>query len=60
MPGNVICLDALKGNLLWKKDLAKEYQLGEFPCPKASPMIENDLLIVFIGGKPGACEQADK
>jgi len=55
MPGNVICLDALKGNLLWKKDLAQEYQLGEFPCPKASPLIENDLLIVFIGGKPGAC-----
>jgi outer membrane protein assembly factor BamB len=55
MPGNVICLDALKGDLLWKKDLAKEYQLGEFPCPKASPLIENDLLIVFIGGKPRAC-----
>jgi outer membrane protein assembly factor BamB len=55
MPGNVICLDALKGELLWKKDLAKEYQMGEFPCPKASPLIENDLLIVFIGGKPGAC-----
>jgi outer membrane protein assembly factor BamB len=55
MPGNVTCLDALKGDLLWKKDLAEEYQLGEFPCPKASPLIENDLLIVFIGGKPGAC-----
>jgi outer membrane protein assembly factor BamB len=55
MPGNVICLDVLKGNLLWKKDLAKEYQLGEFSCPKASPLIENDLLIVFIGGKPDAC-----
>jgi len=55
MPGNLICLDALKGELIWKKDLAKEYQLGEFPCPKASPLIEKDLLIVFIGGKPGAC-----
>jgi outer membrane protein assembly factor BamB len=55
MPGNVICLDALKGNLLWKKDLAREYQLGEFPCPKISPLIENDLLIIVIGGKPGAC-----
>jgi outer membrane protein assembly factor BamB len=50
MPGNVICLDALKGEALWKKDLAKEYQLVEFPCPKTSPLIENDLLIVAIGG----------
>jgi hypothetical protein len=55
MPGNVICLDALKREALWKKDLAKEYQLVEFPCPKTSPLIENDLLIVAIGGKPGAC-----
>ena len=55
LPGNVVCLDALKGNELWKKDLADEYQLGPFPCPKSSPLIENDLLIVAIGGKPGAC-----
>jgi outer membrane protein assembly factor BamB len=55
MHGNVVCLDALEGELLWKKGLAKEYQLGEFPCPKASPLIENNLLIVAIGGKPHAC-----
>src|SRR5262249_11393596 len=55
MHGNVVCLDAVKGDLVWRKDLAKEYQLGEFPCPKASPLIEKDLLIIAIGGKPKAC-----
>jgi outer membrane protein assembly factor BamB len=55
MTGQVFCLDALNGELLWKNPLANEYQLGEFPCPKGSPLIENNLLIVAIGGKPHAC-----
>jgi outer membrane protein assembly factor BamB len=55
MSGDVICLDARKGEVIWTKHLAREYQLGEFPCPKASPLIEGDLLILAIGGKPNAC-----
>jgi outer membrane protein assembly factor BamB len=40
--------------MLWGKDLGKEYQVRELIC-RASPLIEGDLLIVFTGGKPGAC-----
>ncbi len=40
--------------VLWQKDLLKEYgpePLGTTP----SPLIEGNLLIVVVGGKPGAC-----
>jgi outer membrane protein assembly factor BamB len=36
------------------KNLDKDYQVQEFSC-RASPMIEGDRLILFIGGKPEAC-----
>src|SRR5438093_1069608 len=42
----------LKGSVHWKKDLRKEY--GEVWC-NASPLIEGDLLILVVGGKPNAC-----
>jgi outer membrane protein assembly factor BamB len=40
--------------VIWARDLEKDYQLQEMMC-RASPLIEGDLLVVFIGGKPGAC-----
>ena len=52
--GNVHCLDAPTGELLWEMDLTKEYQIREMMC-RASPLIEGDLLILFTGAKPGAC-----
>src|SRR5262245_23033295 len=52
MVGRLCCLDALKGSVHWKKDLRKEY--GEVWC-NSSPLIEGDLLILVVGGKPHAC-----
>jgi len=52
--GHLHCLDAANGKLLWKKRLDKEYQVQEL-MGRASPLIEGKLLILFIGGKPGAC-----
>ncbi|MHB0960517.1 MAG: PQQ-binding-like beta-propeller repeat protein [Pirellulaceae bacterium] len=52
--GHVHCFDPGKGELLWQKDLGKEYEIEAVMC-RASPLIEGDLLIVFTGGKPGAC-----
>ncbi len=52
--GHVHCFDARKGKLLWEKKLAKEYELRELQC-RPSPLIEGNLLILFVGGKPGAC-----
>jgi outer membrane protein assembly factor BamB len=51
---NLICLDARKGQVLWRRDLGKDYQVT-FAPGTPSPLIDGDLLILFIGGKPGAC-----
>jgi outer membrane protein assembly factor BamB len=52
--GHVFCLDAKKGDVLWRRDLKKDYQVA-FAPGAPSPLIDGDLLILFIGGKPGAC-----
>jgi outer membrane protein assembly factor BamB len=51
--GHLFCLDAAKGDVLWQKDLAKVYPAKELKC-HASPLIEGELLIVFVGAKPDA------
>jgi outer membrane protein assembly factor BamB len=52
--GHLFCLDARKGEVLWRKNLDKEYQAA-FAPGMPSPLIDGDLLILFIGGKPSAC-----
>jgi outer membrane protein assembly factor BamB len=52
--GHLFCLDARHGGVLWKRDLEKDYQVT-FSPGMPSPLIEGDLLILFIGGKPDAC-----
>jgi outer membrane protein assembly factor BamB len=53
--GDLCCLDAATGKLFWQKDLAQEYN-ARVPRYGASvaPLVEDDLLIVCIGGQPGA------
>jgi len=51
--GHLFCLDAVTGAVVWKKDLAKEYQVKEFSGITASPLIEDELLILFLFVKPG-------
>lgn len=52
--GQLFCLDASKGDVLWEKHLDQEYAVGEFRC-RASPLLDGRRLILFVGGKPGAC-----
>ena len=52
--GHLFCLDARKGDVLWQKNLQKDYQV-EWAPGTPSPLIEGDLLILLLGGKPGAC-----
>ena len=40
--------------MLWQRNLEKDYQVA-FAPGTPSPLIEGDLLILFIGGKPDAC-----
>jgi outer membrane protein assembly factor BamB len=47
------CLDAQSGKVIWKRDLQSEYQLPPSSLD-ASPLVEGNLLIAPIGGKPAA------
>jgi len=53
--GHLVCLDAVTGNVLWKKDLAKECnaQIPQYGA-SAAPLVEGNLLIVCAGGQPEA------
>ena len=59
MMGHLHCVDAATGNIIWQKDLMKEYQVKEF-SPHASPLIEKNLLILNMGGKNAAVVAFDK
>jgi outer membrane protein assembly factor BamB len=50
--GHLYCFDAANGEVRWKKDLAKEFDI-QMPIwgIASSPLIEGDLLIVQAGGK---------
>lgn len=54
--GHLFCLTADKGEVVWQKDLQTEYKI---PMPiwgmAASPLVVGNLLIVQVGGEPGAC-----
>ena len=52
--GHLFCLDARTGDVPWRRNLDKDYQV-KFAPGAPSPLIDGDLLILFIGGKPGAC-----
>jgi outer membrane protein assembly factor BamB len=54
--GHFLCFDAAKGTILWGKNLSDEYKI-RMPMwgIAAAPLVENDLVIVQIGGKDNAC-----
>lgn len=51
---SLFCLDATNGTLLWDKNLAKEYQIEETAMLAASPLLDENRLILLLCGKPGA------
>jgi outer membrane protein assembly factor BamB len=57
--GQLCCLDAVKGKVIWAKDLAEEYQARP---PRwgisAAPLVEGDVLIVCAGAESGGCIMA--
>ena len=54
--GHFFCFDAAKGTVIWNKNLNSEYQI-KMPMwgIAAAPLVENDLVIVQIGGRDNAC-----
>jgi outer membrane protein assembly factor BamB len=57
--GHLHCLDAATGEVLWNRDLQREYDID---LPNwgiaAAPLVEGELVIVQIGGRPEACVAA--
>jgi len=54
--GHLRCLDAKSGKLLWEKNPAVDYNLRRLAFGVCSaPIVEGDLVIVMIGGRPDAC-----
>jgi outer membrane protein assembly factor BamB len=53
--GNVTCLEAASGRLVWKRALGQDYGLQGYAELTACPLVEAGLVIVAIGGKPEAC-----
>jgi outer membrane protein assembly factor BamB len=51
---DLFCLDAVKGALLWHKDLMKDYRIEETASLAASPLVDGDRLILVTCGKPDA------
>lgn len=52
--GRLFSLDAVRGTVLWEKDLTQLYGLEAFSGITASPMIEGGLLILCPFAKPDA------
>lgn len=59
--GNLYCVAADSGEVLWKRDLRSEFEIR---MPNwgiaAAPLIEGDLLILQIGGKEACMVALDK
>ncbi|MBI3849989.1 MAG: PQQ-like beta-propeller repeat protein [Verrucomicrobia bacterium] len=52
--GQVDCLDARSGKVIWETHLDQKYEVGILSV-RGSPLIEGNLLILFAGAKPGGC-----
>jgi len=52
--GQVDCLDARNGKVIWEMPLGRKYEIRELIC-RGSPLIEGNLLILCTGARPGAC-----
>jgi len=54
--GNLFCFDAVKGSVLWSKNLKLEYEI-RVPIwgISAAPLVEDNLVIIHAGGKDNAC-----
>jgi len=54
--GNLICLNSANGNVIWQRDLNKEYEI-RMPTwgISATPLITGDKIILQISGSNNAC-----
>jgi outer membrane protein assembly factor BamB len=57
--GRLNCLDAKSGDVIWSRDLKKDYEVGKDEMPvwgiTAAPLVYDDLVIQVTAGKGDAC-----
>lgn len=54
--GHLHCLDAVTGEVYWKKDMLEEYDASNPVWGiTSSPLVDNELVYIQIGGQPNAC-----
>jgi outer membrane protein assembly factor BamB len=49
---DLYCLEAASGKLVWERDLERDYQIEETATISASPLVDQDRVILQVGGKP--------
>lgn len=49
--GQVDCLGVTSGKIIWETHLERKYEIAVLSC-RGSPLIEGNLLILFVGAKP--------
>ncbi len=52
--GDARCLETDSGKSIWERPLGQQLEMKEL-AGKASPLLEDGLLILLLGGKPDAC-----
>ncbi|MCB1086285.1 MAG: PQQ-like beta-propeller repeat protein [Verrucomicrobiae bacterium] len=55
--GEAHCLEVATGAMVWERKLADEFEIWSMGC-RASPLIDGERLILFVGAKPGATVMA--
>lgn len=51
--GNIVCLETAHGKVIWKRNLKEDFHAKETSMD-SSPLIEDNCLILMVGGKNGA------
>lgn len=53
--GKLICLELQTGKLIWQRDTARDWEIPEaFFGVGTSPVLENGVLLVIVGGQPNS------
>jgi outer membrane protein assembly factor BamB len=53
--GKLFCLDLMRGELIWERDTARDFQIPEaFFGVGSTPLLEGNKLIVMLGAQPNA------
>lgn len=57
--GNLICLELATGRVIWQRNINKDFNVKQdFFGTVGTPLLQNDKLIINVGGQEGPCVAA--